>query len=176
MIKLEKTFKSGAGAIVRNYTQLARTEKVAMYIRDPLEGDKGFPDYEVFVIKIQPKGFKITLPGKEPYFTDDDMEKYPCNTDFGRSAWSITNRARALARYAELCEKSDIVEGEEEETTKLIIPLGEWSTKELAEANKVEYPQASIMLKEALAIGSIKFARAERRNVKGKPTNLYSKA
>ena len=175
MIKLEQTFKSGAGSLNRNYRQLARTEKVALYVRTPLEGERGHPDYEVFIIKMLPKGSKVKLPGKEEYFTTDDQEKYPCNTDFGRIAWSITDKPKALKKYEELCTKSDISVEEEEPEISIVIPLGEWSTKELAEANKVEYPQASIFLKEALAAGTIKFSRAERRNVKGKPTNLYSK-
>lgn len=174
MIKLEKQFKSGAGAINRNYLQLARTDNVALYIRNPLEGERGHPEYEVFYIKVIPKGKRVKLPNKPEYFTADDEESYPCNTDFGRIAWSIPDKKKAFARYEELCNKSEIPEEEEQEQHESVIfPKGEWSTKELAEANKIEYPQAAVFLREAIAAGTIKLSRQERRNAKGKPTNLY---
>jgi hypothetical protein len=56
----------------------------------------------------------------------------------------------------------------------LLIPVGEFSTKELAEFNKVDYPIAAVFMKENPT--AIKFVRSERRNAKGKPTNLFTKA
>lgn len=175
MIKLDKTFVSGDGGFpgpsVLTYTQLDRTDKVALYERS--RNGKVY-DYEVFYILIERQGHNTF--GK---ITEEDIEKYPSTGKFGFTAWSITDRARALKRFTELCASSEIPEGEEEEkveASKMIIPNGEWSTKELAETNKTDYPQAAIFLRESLAAGTVKFTRTERRNVKGKPTNLYSKA
>lgn len=57
----------------------------------------------------------------------------------------------------------------------IVIPIGEFSTKELAEKNGIEYPQAFLHLKTLLASGAVKWVRDERRNVKGKPTRLFIK-
>ena len=54
----------------------------------------------------------------------------------------------------------------------LLIPVGEFSTIELAEYNKVDYPVAVRFIKES---GLVKFIRSERRNAKGKETNLFTK-
>jgi hypothetical protein len=56
------------------------------------------------------------------------------------------------------------------------IPDGEFSTNELADFNKVQYPIAFLFLKYALAKGMIRYVRDERRNAKGKATKIYTKA
>ena len=55
----------------------------------------------------------------------------------------------------------------------LIIPVGEFSTKELAAKNNVQYPIAFLFLKDREKKGKIKFVRKERRAAKGKPTSLF---
>ena len=55
----------------------------------------------------------------------------------------------------------------------LTVPIGEFSTKELAEQNKVEYPIAVVFINEAIDAKTIQFSRSERRNPKGQLTNLY---
>ena len=71
-----------------NYTQIARTEKKAMYKSD---GDF----YEVFIIKVRPKE---TIFGREY----PQREAYPGNEDFGKTAWCFSNKKNALRKYEEL--------------------------------------------------------------------------
>lgn len=82
-----------------------------------------------------------------------------------------------MARYEELCKEATTAEEEEEAPPKtLLFPVGEFSTTELAEFNKISYPNASVFLKASLEAGTIKFVKEERRNAKGKATKLYAKA
>jgi hypothetical protein len=55
-------------------------------------------------------------------------------------------------------------------------PDGEFSCKELAAFNKVEYPIASVVLREQEAQGLVVRTREERRAPKGPMTQLFKKA
>lgn len=170
MITLEKQFVSGEGSFSQNpltYTQLQRTDKVALYERS--RDGKVF-DYEVFFIKIEPKGKKTFNQ-----ILEDDREHYPSHEQFGRIAWSLSTKDRALQRYKELCNKSEAPE-EENSVKPLLFPVGEFSTTELAEFNKISYPNASVFVKVSFEAGIIKFVRDEHRNARGKATRLYTKA
>ena len=59
------------------------------------------------------------------------------------------------------------------ERPPLIFPVGEFSVKEIAEQNKVEYVTASVGVKEQLEAGKIIFSREERRAPKGPMTKLF---
>lgn len=54
----------------------------------------------------------------------------------------------------------------------LQIPIGEFSTIELAKYNKVDYPAAALFIKENNNT-QLKYVRSERRNSKGKETKLF---
>ena len=58
---------------------------------------------------------------------------------------------------------------------ELVLLDGEFSVKDLAEKNGVEYPIASVFLKAQLAAGVVHPTREERRNPKGPMTQLFSK-
>ena len=58
---------------------------------------------------------------------------------------------------------------------QLVLLDGEFSVKDLAEKNGVEYPIASVFLKAQLAAGVVHPTREERRNPKGPMTQLFSK-
>lgn len=168
MKKLDITFVSGDGGFSSDpltYNQLKRTEKVALYQRS--RDGKVF-DYEVFFIKVDPKGKKTF-----EQILEDDTEKYPSNEKFGHIAWSCSSRDRAEQLYKELCKR---IEQPEEEEKPILLPVGEFSTTELAEHNKVPYPIAAIFIRTSLESGAIKFIKEERRNVKGKATKIYAKA
>ena len=109
MVKLETNFVSGAGgfgAKPLKYTQLARTDKAAVYVRSR---DGKQREYEVFRIFIQPKGSTVF---KKVY--EDDTEKYPSTGKFGFSAWSIINFERAMEKYKEICSKAEDIKDNEE--------------------------------------------------------------
>lgn len=182
MIKLEETFTSGVGGFtgqdVLTYRQLIRSEKAAIYERSR---DGVIKDYEVITIKINPKGFQV-FNGKP---LEDDTEMYPSTGQFGFKAWSFhgsNGKQAAINKFNEL-NTDQAVKNEENEmeevvnsnTTFIFPSSATFSTRELADTNKTEYITASLWIKDAVKSGIIKSAGSERRNVKGKATNLFSK-
>jgi hypothetical protein len=171
MIKLEKTFVSGEGGFSTNpltYTQVTRTDNTAIYERSR----NGVPyDYEVFRIKILPKGTKVFQT-----ITEDDQEKYPGSSQFGFIAWSFNHRVAAMKRYEELNKEVDDLANEIEEESVVAIPSKEFTVGEFADQNGMTYANAFVFVKGAVASGSVKFVREERRNVKGKASKIYTKA
>jgi len=172
MIKLETTFVSGEGGYSADpltYTQLARTETTAIYERS--RNGKRF-DYEVFRIRILPKGTKIFK-----IITEDDQEKYPGTSQFGLIAWSFNHRTHAMKRYEKLTkEAEDKANGVEEEEKALVIPVKEFTIGEFAEQNGMAYANAFIFIKGAVEAGSVKFIKEERRSIRGKASKIYAKA
>lgn len=171
MIKLEETFISGDGGFStdpQTYTQIKRTDKSAIY---QVSRDGKINGFEVFLIKILPKGTQIFAKTQE-----EDEEKYPSTGTFGKTAWFCATLERANERYEELNNASVNADAEEEKKENLIIPVGEFSTKDFAESNKIEYPIAFLFIKSAIEENKIKFVREERRNVKGKPSKIYTMA
>lgn len=204
MIELEKEFNSGAGGFSDNplsYTQLKRNEKAAVYMRSR----NGQPyDYEAFLIKIDKKGKTTKFPNGTVKVLEDDMEKYPSCSQFGRIAWSFCNISMAMLRFHELTHgevKEELTDGKEipdaepisspkkvipvntekekDEDPKpykgpdLLIPVGEFSTKQLASHNNVQYPIAFLFRKEAERKGQIKFSRKQKADGRGKPTDIF---
>jgi len=177
MIKLEEKFVSGEGGFSSNpltYTQLARTETTAIYERSR-DGEP--KDYEVFRIKILPKGTQVFKT-----ITEDDQEKYPSSSQFGFSAWSFHGKfgkKAAFDRYEELkkeaADKLIADEEEVEEKKDLTIPVNEFTVGEFAEKNDMSYANAFVFIKGALENGSVKFVREERRQAKGKASKIYAK-
>jgi len=171
MIKLQEKFISGEGGFSADpltYTQLARTDTTAIYERSRNGKVK---DYEVFRIKILPKGTQIFQK-----ITEDDEEKYPATSQFGFSAWSYQNKAAAMLCYDELSKEAVTAEETSETPSSVIIPNVEFTVGEFAEKNSLTYANAFVFIKNALTDGSVKFLREERRNVKGKPSKIYAKA
>lgn len=171
MIKLELTFVSGEGGFSTDpltYTQLARTDSLAIYERGR---DGKAVDFEVFRIKVLPKGTKVFQT-----VTEDDQEKYPGSSQFGFIAWTFIDRARAFARFEQL--KTEAVDKAEEKEAKkdLTIPVGEFTVGEFAEKNGMTYANAFVFVKGAVEAGSVKFVKEERRQAKGKPSKIYAKA
>lgn len=204
MIQLATSFVSGEGGFSANpltYTQLKRNDVAAVYERSR---DGKVYDYETFLIKVDPKGKVFKFPNGVTKTLQDDMEKYPSSSQFGRIAWSFTSRGMAMLRFLELTQgkaSEVVVEGDEKEAETppandsvdsapsepaeetddkpykgpdLLIPVGDFSTKELAEKNGVQYPIAFLFLKDREKKGKIKFVRKERRAAKGKPTSLFT--
>ncbi len=119
MIALEQTFKSGAGGFAnaqRTFTQLARNEKFAVYERS---FDGKVEGHEVFAISILKKGTQVF-----DKVVEDDMERYPSNNTFGKSAWCIGGKDSytvAMLKYEALIKGAIAIENdsneESEETT-----------------------------------------------------------
>jgi len=199
MIKLRETFESGDGGFAANpltYTQIKRNDIAAVYMRSR----DGKPyDYETFLIKFDKKGKVTTFPNGTVKVTDDDTEKYPSSSQFGRIAWSYTTLGLAMHKFHELTHGQSVeveISGNEPEEIaqpiqpadprpvqtddakpykgpSLLIPVGEFSTKELAAHNNVQYPIAFLFRKEMERTGKIKFARQRKADGRGKPTDIF---
>lgn len=148
--------------------------------------------YEVFLPKILKAGTVQKFPGGAERIVENDIEEYPngAKTDFGKRAWFCSTLERAEARFNQLTQTCVTTHEETETETEsenvphnrgrskndrpvLTIPVAEFSTKELAEQNNVDYSVAFLFLKEKLAEGKIVRTREERRAAKGKPTQLF---
>jgi len=182
------------------FRQLRREGFTAIYHKAGLKGpkhpvsfDAGF---EVVVISENPR---YTLNNGLNWI--EAAEGYPSPEMWGSRGWTFTNLLAAENKYESLLgKKSAVVETSESEESEesvpnnsvnneapkhrgrtkgerpqLLIEALEFSCKDLAEANKVEYPIAAVFIKEAVEAGSLKFVREERRQAKGKPTKIYSK-
>ncbi len=173
MIVLEKEFVSGEGGFSTDpltYKQLKRTGNFALYERSR---DGKVKDYEVIIIRIDPKGKQVFSK-----VVEEDTEMYPSSGQWGKKAWSFSNLGGAKQRFDDLVSQG-IEDAEEDENPTpekaIVVPDGEFSTKELAEANNITYLAASLFIKAGLGDGTIQFVREERRNAKGKATKLYRK-
>ena len=174
MITLETEFASSAGGFLNEpltYKQVVRSSVAAVYVRSR---DGIIKDYEAFTIRIDPKGKVQKFPNGVVKVIEDDTENYPSTGQFGISAWTYKNKGAALAKFEALNNES--TEDKTASVKEMLIPVKEFTVKELAEFNQVEYPIAAIFVRESLAVGKIQFLRAERRNLtgKGKPSNIYS--
>jgi hypothetical protein len=166
---------------------------VALYQRTQKNGAP--QGYEVFMVKVVEAG--TPLPGGG--VVEESYEQYPTANRFGRTAWAPGSLGHAEKIYANLvegrkpCDVGEETDGEETPETptvprvpgqrgrvkgerpQLTVPVMEFTVKELAEANKVDYPVAFTFVKEAVEAKTIKFVRSERRAARGKESNIYSK-
>lgn len=168
VIKLQEKFVSGDGGFSSDpltYTQVVRNENTAIYERSRNGKVK---DYEVFHIKILPKGTQIFQT-----VTKEDEEKYPSTSQFGFSAWSYQTKHAAVVRYEKLNKRSD--PAAENTPSSVIIPNVEFTVGEFAKQNSLSYANAFVFIKNAVANNFVKFVREERRNVKGKPSKIFAK-
>lgn len=216
MIKLPEQKRwtgDGWGSNPRLLVQVKRSEKNAIY-KVTEERTGKVTGYEVFRIKIDPKGkriFDIVL--------EEDTEKYPTSeTNFGKSAWAVPNLATAETYFERLENGVDVyggsvalsIEDDEDdeggtpvnaspepsepspvasgdapkrgrgrprktEKVTLNLPDVEFSVKELAELNKVQYVTAYQFVKEEMETGHVKTTREERRAARGPMTQLFEK-
>lgn len=176
MIELKQEFVSGDGGFSQEpltYKQIKRTKLVAVYERSR---NGKIKDYEVFYVRTNPKGMVQKFPGGVEKVLEDDTEKYPSTGVFGKIAWSINNLGYALVKFEELVKKSEIPEDDEEtQEISINIPIGEFSTTTLAEANHIAYPKAFLFIKSSVLAKQIKLVR-EDKSGRGKPTKIYTKA
>lgn len=150
-------------------TQVKRNAKVALYKRT-FEKTGKFNGYEVFLIRVDPKGKRVF-----DTVLEDDEEKYPTAQQFGRTAYHFYNEKYALFQFDELTKKADKnAAGEEEEKKPVVVPTDEFTVGEFAEKNSLQYASAFLIVKDAVKNGSVKFIREERRNAKGKASKIYA--
>ena len=177
MISLETNFTSGVGGFSTEpltYNQIARGGLVAVYERSRNGKVK---DYETIRIKIVPRGTSIFNAPPSV----DDAEMYPSTGQFGKFAFSfhgITGKESALSKMKELLQETaaDLEETEHPtEKVGIVIPDKEFTVGELAELAGTNYVTAFNFVKSAVGENKIKFLRSERRNARGKESNIYGK-
>lgn len=144
--------------------------------------DAGF---EVVVISRH-DGYEIGGVKVEP------AEQYPGNEKWGSMGWTFTDLYSAEKRFNSLLKGElpveDVPSTETPGTVEppktrrprgerpvLLIPVGEFSVKELAAQNNVDYPVAFLFLKDQEVSGLVRRTRTERRAERGKPTQLFEK-
>lgn len=176
MIALEKEFVSGEGGFSAEpltYKQVKREGLVAVYERSR---DGKVKDYEVIIIRVDPKGKVFKFPGGVVKTLDDDKENYPSTGQWGKVAWSCGSLDNALRRFERVQREALTPEVEEEKT--ITIPIGEFTTTELAESNQVSYMDATLFIRAAVENGTVKLLKEEHRNAtgKGKKSKIYIKA
>lgn len=186
MITLEKTFKSGDGGFGATpliYNQIARNNLIAVYERIDKNGI--IKDYETIIIRIIPKGTSIF---NAPPSLDDE-ERYAVSSSWGKGGWSFHGKGgktASLNKFNELCQKKiddsnesnesidSLVKASKIDSTLYVFPM-EFSIKDFAEANKIEYLDAFLFIKESVNKNTIKFVREERRAARGKMSKIFAK-
>lgn len=172
------------------FNQLHREGDIAIFHKvavptaiHPKPFDAGF---EIVVVSRH-NGYEIAGNKFEP------AEVYPGSEQWGSMGWTEKDLYRAEIRFGKLLKgeidpEPVIIEAPTPNEPKqprkhrqprseqaLVIPDGEFSTKEFAASNNIDYPFAHIFIKEQLAKGSV-ILSGKRSHGKGKPTNLYKKA
>ena len=169
---------------------------IYMYRREKLDG--ALFGFEVFFPKKLVAGTVYKFPNGKTQTVNEDTEVYPngAKTDFGKRAWFCSTQATADKRFTELMSLGAPVDDDETEEIEapvvvekragrgrprverapLKFPKGEFSVKELAALNNVDYPVVFPTVKEMVAAGTLKETRTERRAARGPETQLYSKS
>jgi hypothetical protein len=173
-------------------------KSVYIYKRMYTKGDQAGKvfGFEAFIPLIKKAGkYKLpTPPGEEQKWIEytEDFEEYPGASRFGKGAFFCSNLAHAETRFQDLMgttvEDTDTPDEPEKEISEpkhtgrgrpkverppLNLPKGEFSVKELAEQNKVEYYVAQTFVKEMETAGLVIRTKEERRAARGKPTQLF---
>lgn len=103
---------------------------------------------------------------EEPHNTTDDEVFHETSKE---DAVAIVN----AGLHTNVPEKSNSDDLKPYKGQSLLIPVGEFSTKQLAEHNKVQYPIAFLFRKEMERSGKIKFHRKQKAEGRGKPTDIF---
>lgn len=171
-------------------------KNVYIYIRSHAEGENlgKFVAAEVITPNIKKAG-TYPLPGGKTITYPEDFEEYPGASLFGKKGWFCVNMEAAEKRF-DLLVRGNEVEAEDEPETAapapvsntssrrgrpkverdpLTLPDGEFSVKEVAEKNDVEYVEAAVFVKEQLSGNVIKKTRTERRATRGPETQLFQR-
>lgn len=203
MKEIEQEFQSNANAmgvmVFLRVMQGINSVGKHVYIYSRRYPENEIPSrWEVFIPSVKKAG-TYPLPGGKSITYTEDFEEYPGASKFGFSAWDCNSLPHAKMVYNRLMAIGEIVPdepntqtGEEVELEDIVdaatphrgrpkaprpvltVPAMEFSVKELAEKNHVEYITASVFVREALEKKEIHFVRAEQRASRGKKTNVFA--
>jgi hypothetical protein len=175
------------------FNQLYREGDVALFHKVGLKGNIHTKTFD--------GGFEVILVGRHEEYElggvkIEAAETAPGDEQWGSRGWTFTNLYSAELKFEELKtgKKPVELEDEEEKDSVAVVapsepskhkgrpklerpvlnyPTGEFSVKDLADFNKVEYPTAFLFVKEQEAQNLIVRTRTERRAPKGPETQLF---
>jgi hypothetical protein len=118
MKKLQKEFTANYDRVGNTkFIQIKKENGVAIYERQNMDGS--FRSYEVFVVKVVPKG--TALPGGNS--VQETYEQYPGCAAFGKTAYDCKTIASAEERFDELVKKVKCSNDAKEESIKTGVPV-----------------------------------------------------
>lgn len=113
MKKLQKEFTGNFDRVGNTkFIQLKKENGVAIYERQNMDGT--FRSYEVFIVKVVPKG--TALPGGNT--VQETYEQYPGCASFGKTAYDCKTIDQAEKRFDELVKKVKESNDAKEESIK----------------------------------------------------------
>jgi len=136
--------------------------------------------YETIIAVVKPAG-EFTLPNGTTLIHEDDYEEYATTSTFGRLGWEFPSLKGAKNKFDELVagKTTENIPAGPVKTKKtkktlpsLTYPTMEFSTKEIASLNNLDYPTTYQSMMKDVADGKIKFLRSKSLG-KGKPTKMY---
>lgn len=178
MITLALEFKDGSGGYSQsplNYKQVARQGNFAIYQRFYVDGHP--KDFEVIKIKVLPKGTSQKFPNGNVKVTEDDEEKYPTTSSWGKMGWTFGNLTAAQGKMETLLNnhEEDTEENDSVKTDVVVDGTTYFTIKQYSEQHNIPYVNANLLIKEMLEKGSVKFVGEKHLNAKGKASKIYTK-
>ena len=185
MKKLEKKFTMNADKVGDcNFIQVKRTDDVAMYRRENLDGT--IRSYEVFIIKTRKKGDPLPNGMVEK----EDRECYPGSASFGKIAYDCKTEDQAETRFEQLLKKAKDSQDAKEEAERtgkpnkgrrkdkaksdVNPPKGKFTMKFLIDVTGYNQPQLYPIVKNWLADNKISVVGKQKpEGGKGKPALVY---
>lgn len=195
--------KTGTQIFTRIKREVNSNGKAVYIYQRAREDDGKIFGFEVFVPTITKAGTVQTFPNGMTQTVEEDMENYPGASVFGYKAWFCSTLENAEKRFDWIMKGKPVAVADEKKTVAkveihkepkvptalsvkphrgrskgkrpdLMVPFGEFSVKNMADANKVEPVVVANFLKQHP--GLVKFTREERRSVRGPMTKLFTKS
>lgn len=183
MITLEKEFETNANASgTQTFRQIKagtrvhtnkRTKEQStqnVYIYERIMKDGKIFGYEVVIPGIIKGGTEQKFPNGVTKTIEDDTEMYPGASSFGRTAWFLSNEARAEDCFNEVLKEGG--SDEENEGDVIKIPNHEFAVKDYAEELGLPYADVANWAQSQIKEGKLKVLRKERRAARGRATNI----
>lgn len=180
---LQKKYITNAdGTGIMLFTQIRRTNNVALYERKTDEG-RVF-SYELIIVKTTKAG-TVYAKGTKP--TEKDSESYPGAASFGKLAWELHDLDTANKRFDLLVasekqkkdEKTDAPAGKAKPGRKskkqitVQIPVGEFTMKMLIAETGLTQPVLHPIVKTWLKESKIKVIGQIKAEGRGRPSLRY---
>lgn len=186
MKKLQKEFTANYDKVGNNkFIQIRKENGVAIYERQNMDGTHR--SYEVFIVKVVPKG--TPLPGGNK--VQETYEQYPGCAAFGRTAFDCKTIDRAEERYDELVQKvKDSTEAKEEaektgqpikrgrksnpKTATVKVPTGKFTMKMLISEYELPQPTLYLIVKKWIEEAKVSIVDSvKNESGRGKPALVY---